>query len=186
MSSNLHWTPEQLEEYRARFCPESEPPKKPKKPRARKSPSAPPRAHADPVPAPALPDPSTLPDYSPASIQAPRISGWNGKQTETEKRYNAQHLHGLGRFEAVTLILPGGGRYTPDFMTVDDGRVTFHEVKGSYRLGSQGRAYTAFHEAAASFPCFRFVWAQERRGIDGGGFAVKTFEQADMVEGRTT
>ena len=44
-------------------------------------------------------------------------------------------------------------------MTVDDGVVTFHEVKGSYRLGSQGRAYTAFHEAAAYYPMWRFVWA---------------------------
>jgi hypothetical protein len=44
-------------------------------------------------------------------------------------------------------------------MTVDDGVITFHEVKGSYRLGSQGRAHTAFHEAAAYYPMWRFVWA---------------------------
>jgi hypothetical protein len=40
-----------------------------------------------------------------------------------------------------------------------------HEVKGSFRFGSQGRALTAFREAAAAFPCFTFVWA--KRGKDG-------------------
>ena len=93
-----------------------------------------------------------------SSVAAPlRVA--SGKQTKTEQKYNREMLGGVGRFEAVTLHLPGGGRYTPDFMTIDDGVVTFHEVKGSYRLGSQGRAYTAFHEAAAYYPMWRFVWA---------------------------
>lgn len=82
-----------------------------------------------------------------------------GKMTKTEERYQREVLRGAGRFEPVSLRLPGGGRYTPDFMTVDDGVVTFHEVKGSYRLGSQGRAFTAFHDAAAFYPMWRFVWA---------------------------
>lgn len=102
---------------------------------------------------------TTLVPYSPVESVAAPLRGWNGKQTKTEERYNRDMLGGMGRFEAVTLHLPGGGRYTPDFMTVDDGVVTFHEVKGSYRLGSQGRAYTAFHEAAAHYPMWRFVWA---------------------------
>lgn len=102
--------------------------------------------------------------------------GWAGRQTKTEERYNRDVLRGLGRFEAVCLYLPGGGRYTPDFMTIDDGTVTFHEVKGSYRLGSQGRAHTAFQEAAAAFPMWRFVWAVERARKDGGGFDVRRFE----------
>ncbi len=82
-----------------------------------------------------------------------------GKQSKTEIKYNREVLGGRGRFEPVSLRLPGGGRYTPDFMTIEDGTVTFHEVKGSYRLGSQGRAYTAFHDAAAYYPMWRFVWA---------------------------
>ena len=111
--------------------------------------------------------------YVPGKRVAVPISAYNGKQTEAEKRYNATVLLGRGRFEAVCLYLPGGGRYTPDFMTVDGGVVTFHEVKGSYRLGSQGRALTAFQEAAAAFPMWRFVWATERKG---GGFDIKAFD----------
>lgn len=90
---------------------------------------------------------------------------------KTEADYNRTHLGGKGRYEAVTLRLPGGSRYTPDFVTVsweeatfgidciDVPKVTLHEVKGGYRLGSHGRALTAFREAVAAFPFFDFVWA---------------------------
>ena len=97
--------------------------------------------------------------YSHAKRVAVPLRAAEGKMSKTEERYRRDVLNGGGRFEPVSLRLPGGGRYTPDFMTVDDGVVTFHEVKGSYRLGSQGRAYTAFHEAAAYYPMWRFVWA---------------------------
>ena len=195
MATVLHWTPEQLEAYRLRLGGKpSRTPAARRKAEAQQTdrakdaakdaspPCHPPRARDGSVP----PDPSALPDYRPNEVKSVPVRGWNGRQTETEKRYNAQILHGLGRFEAVTLVLPGGGRYTPDFMTLDDGRVTFHEVKGSYRLGSQGRAYTAFHEAAAAFPFFRFVWAAERAKKDGGGFSVKTFDSSAIAEGPAT
>ena len=78
---------------------------------------------------------------------------------KTESEYNRLYLSGAGLYEAVTLHLPGGSRYTPDWMTVASDRVTLHEVKGGYRLGSHGRALTAFREAVAAFPCFSFVWA---------------------------
>ena len=117
---------------------------------AQKAPQKPVKESLEPAPA--------LVPYSPVeSVAVPLRAA--GKQTKTEEKYNRECLAGRGRFEAVTLHLPGGGRYTPDFMTVDDGVVTFHEVKGSYRLGSQGRAYTAFHDAAAYYPMWRFVWA---------------------------
>jgi len=77
----------------------------------------------------------------------------------TEEKYNLRYLGGAGRYEAVTLRLPGGSRYTPDWMTFEGGAVTLHEVKGAYRLHSHGRARTAWREAVAAFPCFRFVWA---------------------------
>lgn len=128
---------------------------------------------------------TALVPYKPVESVAVPLRGWNGKQTKTEERYNRDMLGGMGRFEAVTLHLPGGGRYTPDFMTVDDGVVTFHEVKGSYRLGSQGRAWTAFQEAAAAFPLWRFVWAAERARGDGGGFSTKVFNSEAMGEGAT-
>ena len=85
---------------------------------------------------------------------------------KTEAEYNRRYLGGAGKYEAVSLRLPGGSRYTPDWQSVGaDGRVTFHEVKGSYRFGSHGRAATAFRECVAAFPEFDFVWAV--RNADG-------------------
>ena len=85
---------------------------------------------------------------------------------KTEAEYNRRYLGGTGKYESVSLRLPGGSRYTPDWQSVGaDGRVTFHEVKGSYRFGSQGRAATAFRECVAAFPEFNFVWAV--RNADG-------------------
>ena len=119
---------------------------------------APPNPARTPAYAPATPAHALVP-YNPAESAEVPLRPAAGKMTQTEERYNRDVLGGKGRFEAVTLRLPGGGRYTPDFMTIDDGVVTFHEVKGSYRLGSQGRAFTAFHDAAAYYPIWRFVWA---------------------------
>lgn len=90
---------------------------------------------------------------------------------KTEASYNRLHLGNSGLYEGITLRLPGGSRYTPDwvkFSVCPDSCipvVELHEVKGSYRFGSQGRALTAFREAVAAFPCFVFVWA--KRGKDG-------------------
>ena len=134
-----HFSEQWLEDYRKRLGGSRHPERKP--------------TEARPQPAPAL-----VP-YSPAESAAVPLRAAEGKMSKTEERYRRDILNGGGRFEPVSLRLPGGGRYTPDFMTIDDGVVTFHEVKGSYRLGSQGRAYTAFHEAAAYYPMWRFVWA---------------------------
>ena len=93
---------------------------------------------------------------------------------KTEAEYNRLHLHGKGLYEAVTLRLPGGSRYTPDWVVMGDGgAVELHEVKGSYRFGSHSRAATAFREAVTAFPCFAFVWAV--RG-NGGVWSVKRHE----------
>lgn len=171
-----HFTTQWLEQYQARLRSfadkQPKPAPKPAKP-AGPTPKAPARAREAAS--------GTFTDYSAKPVAVPS-RGYAGKQTKTEERYNRDVLGGLGRFEAVCLYLPGGGRYTPDFMTVDEGVVTFHEVKGSYRLGSQGRAHTAFQEAAAAFPLWRFVWATERKG---GGFDVKRFNSQAIGEGNS-
>lgn len=143
-----HFSPEWLEDYNRRLSAMQQ---KAPAPKAQKQPETPQAARPEPAPA--------LVPYSPTESVAVPFRAAEGKQSKTEQKYNREVLGGRGRFEVVCLYLPGGGRYTPDFMTVDDGVITFHEVKGSYRLGSQGRAYTAFHEAAAYFPMWRFVWA---------------------------
>lgn len=158
MSSAMpRWTPEMLDEYRKRMAGLR--PQKPEK--AAATPKATPRAHTREKSAtgPSVAATRPMTPYSPSESVAVPLRAAGGKMTQTESRYNRDVLGGKGRFEAVALKLPGGGRYTPDFMTIDDGQVTFHEVKGSYRLGSQGRAFTAFHDAAAYYPMWRFVWA---------------------------
>lgn len=123
-----------------------------------------------PTPTNPLPPIDDLPlaPYSPKSSRpVPVRNARDIKMSATERRYLSQILGNAARFEPITLVLASGSRYTPDFLTIDDGVPTLHEVKGSYRLASQGRALTAFREAAAQFPFFRFVWAFERKG---GGF----------------
>jgi hypothetical protein len=79
---------------------------------------------------------------------------------KTELEYNRRYLGGRGKFEALTLRLPGGSGYKPDWMSIgESGRITLHEVKGSHRFHSQGRAATAFRECVVAFPEFDFIWA---------------------------
>lgn len=80
----------------------------------------------------------------------------------TEAEYNRNVLQGRGIYEPVVLRL-AGGNYTPDWMTVEDGQVVFHECKGAFRFPSESRAVLAFRTAAAQFPCFRFIWAQKQK-----------------------
>ncbi len=168
MASAPHFSAEWLEAYRRRVG--NAPAGHGKRPASRRAPA---RAQEGPENAPgsAPRDPDAEPcPYAPDASRVP-LRGWDGRQTETERRYNAEVLGGAGRFEPVTFRLLGGCRYTPDFMTIDDGVPTFHEVKGSYRLGSEGRAWTAFCSAAAQFPFFRWIWAA--RGGKRGAWSVK-------------
>ena len=127
---------------------------------------------------PSVPKTTELVEWNPSSLEAPPLrNARDSKMSATEIRYQRNVLHGKGRFEPITLVLPGGGRYTADFLTIENGIPTLTEVKGSYRLGSQGRAFTAFHEAAAAFPFFRFVWAEEQKG---GGFKRSTIPHISL------
>ena len=100
----------------------------------------------------------------------------------TEALFNRDILAGQGVYEAVTLRLHGGSRYTPDWMLVDNesGRVHLFEVKGSYRLPSEGRALTAWREARAAFPMFRFHWAVRTNA----GWEFRHGESNPAVRGR--
>lgn len=86
---------------------------------------------------------------------------WMGA-TKTERRWFALHLAERCRFaevyEPVRLRIAPGTYYTPDFVFVRDGQVVAVEVKGRYRLGSAGRAYTAFMAARDRFPWIAFEW----------------------------
>jgi len=118
-----------------------------------------------------------LKPYFPRSPRKPPIAGRHGDMNKTEARFLSEVLHGEARFEAVTLKLEGGSRYTPDFVTREEGVTVFYEVKGAFRLGSEGRAHTAFYEAASQFPWCRFVWAVLRKG---GKWDIKTVDPVEQ------
>lgn len=97
------------------------------------------------------------------SLRTGRSKAGSSGPNATEAEYNRIFLAGRGKYEAVTLRLPGGSRYTPDWMSVDEGRVSLHEVKGAHRFPSEGRALTAWREARAAFPEFGFYWAKKTK-----------------------
>jgi len=77
------------------------------------------------------------------------------------------------RYEPVTLHLPGGVRFTPDFQVFGSESLTsgylrtyqaFHEVKPAARLPRERDSIVRLKVAAASFPEFRFYLARLSRG----------------------
>lgn len=115
--------------------------------------------------------PRNLMPYRHGTRLRPPLRPFGKGMNKTEAAYQREVLHGKGRYEPITFHLLGGCRYTPDFLTIDDGVPTFHEVKGSYRLESEARAWTAFNSAAAQYPFFRWVWAV--KGKRQGEWSVK-------------
>ena len=79
---------------------------------------------------------------------------------KTEATYRDERLRGLdARYEALTFRMANGHRYTPDWVVFRDGvPVACHEVKGSYRMHSHGRARLAFDQARAEFPGLTWEW----------------------------
>ena len=120
---------------------------------------------------PAAPSARNLVPYRHGARSRPPLRPFGAGMNKTEQAYQREILHGKGRYEPMTFHLLGGCRYTPDFLTIDDGIPTFHEVKGSYRLESEGRAWTAFNSAAAQYPFFRWIWAV--KGKKRGAWSVK-------------
>lgn len=109
-------------------------------------------------PAPMRPEPPRTEPARPERRPTGSTPGTHGPN-KTEARFNREVLGGRGMYEAVTFRLPGGSRYTPDFVVFDDqGLMLCYEVKGSYRFGSEGRALTAFRECRAAFPLVTFMW----------------------------
>ena len=120
---------------------------------------------------PSAPSPRNLAPYRHGTRHRPSVRPFGAGMNKTEAAYQREILHGKGRYEPMTFHLLGGRRYTPDFLPIVDGIPTYHEVKGSYRLESEGRAWTAFNSAAAQYPFFRWIWAV--RGKKRGAWSVK-------------
>jgi len=105
-----------------------------------------------------------MPDLYPTKptviLDAPKHKGPNKTEAHYRRayidtRYDVKSVH----YEGLTLRMANGHKYTPDYVVVtNDGVIELHEVKGSYKLGSYGRAKLAFDQAKVEFPCFKFVW----------------------------
>jgi hypothetical protein len=88
------------------------------------------------------------------------------EMSQTEIEYQRDILAGKkAQFEAITLRMANGHRYTPDFFVFNDGVIEMHEVKGSYQLNSEQRAKLAFDQCKVEYPMFKFVWAVKRNGV---------------------
>ena len=68
-------------------------------------------------------------------------------------------------YEHITLLLPSGTRYTPDWMVVNRKTgciIEFWEIKGGY-IHPKGGSIRAFKEARSAFPFWSFRFAQLRK-----------------------
>jgi hypothetical protein len=91
-----------------------------------------------------------------------------GRQpNKTEEKYRRECLHGkVAKYEGLTFRLECGHKYTPDWVVVQNGQITeCHEVKGSYRFASHGRAQIAFAQARIEYPGIKWVWATQKKGM---------------------
>ena len=83
-------------------------------------------------------------------------------------------------YEALTIRLPGGCKYTPDWIvSLPGGGLECHECKGAYRLPSHGRSRLAFDTARAMLPAWSWIWAARTAG---GGWNVERYEGASNGE----
>ncbi len=84
-------------------------------------------------------------------------------RTETEL-YGMLKARGYDRveFEAITLTLATGSRFTPDFLTVSGSIVTFFECKNNF---IREAALVRLKVAARAYPFFIFILAQKKAGI---------------------
>lgn len=118
--------------------------------------------------APAAPEATSAPSKRKTRADAPHAPDpWLGA-SNTERRFYGANLAPRFRFtdvyEPVRLRLAPGTFYTPDFFYEENGVVFAIEVKGSFRLGSASRAYTAFMCARDKYPWISFEWWEERKG----------------------
>lgn len=101
-------------------------------------------------------------------IAKPIIRTDSQGRNQTETRYEQQVLKPLKLsgeiqdyiFEGVKLRLAKATFYTPDYVVITNDHIELHEVKGFW----QDDARVKIKVAAATFPWFRFIAAQYKKG----------------------
>ena len=87
-------------------------------------------------------------------------------------------------YEALTIRLANGHRYTPDWVCRTAAGLTICiEVKGTYRMHSHQRARLAFDQAAIEWPAWRWIWAEKQTG---GGWRIIEPPPAHRVSSEAT
>lgn len=126
--------------------------------------------------APALraPAPAQAPESPlPVAVGTLREPGMNNTEAEYAGMLEARRLRGevvWWKYEAITLKLADGTRYTPDFaVMLADGTFEIHETKGGF-IREDG--WLKVKVAASMFP-FRFFLCQKQSKKEGGGWSVK-------------
>lgn len=104
-------------------------------------------------------------------------SPMNGQETEYAQTLEARRIGGeiiSWSFDAIKLRLAHATWYSPDFFVLlRDGRIEFHEFKGSHW---EDDARVKIKAATGLYPFFRFLAIQKRPKRDGGGYAIEHFK----------
>ena len=108
---------------------------------------------------------------APVQVSKPQIIRQSNKQpNKTEERFRLTYLESwirngtidrYGEHESVTIRLANGARFSPDWPTWKDGRLTFYEVKGA-RIWDDAKDRLKF--APKAFPEFRLFVCQWKKG----------------------
>jgi hypothetical protein len=134
------------------------------------------RRHQERVNAPVSPQRSPLPAAAPAprqKITRPPLNKWEAAYAERLRieRDITRTIDWFG-FEAYSLRLAAGARFTPDFAVRISDRLEFHEVKGFWREA----ALVRIKVAAELYPWHKFVVVRKQKVSEGGGWEIiRTF-----------
>jgi hypothetical protein len=110
---------------------------------------------------------SLVPHAEKPQTPAHAKSGGTRGPNKTEERFNREMLGGRGVYEGLTFRLPGGSRYTPDWIYEAHGQLFAVEVKGAASIPVGGTcAYRVPRgSGGVAVGCFRVVQ------VDGIGVA---------------
>jgi|GEM_PF-6767980 len=96
------------------------------------------------------------------AIRLPRLRKANGTELKFEAYAQECWKPWWIQYEPLTLRLPSGTRYTPDYCACIGTEFYCFEVKGAHIHNAA--SLRAFKEARAAFPHWRFVFAQWKGG----------------------
>lgn len=112
---------------------------------------------------------------TPVSAPSPKRGIPNKTESEYGRLLQLEFPGSRVVFEALTLHMANGHRYTPDWVVMAPEGVLCVEVKAvgknGYKHPSYQRAKVAFDQCRVEFPWFRWRWAEKVNGV----WEVKTY-----------